>query len=337
LSLLYLSRRKYILIVSTRAPEPSTTDVIDWILYGGHRYLKIHGEDLEDFRQAASSIRLLGNSVYWNQYDLSGEFDALWIRRWSNFPWSQGLIEAFGPGKDPHLILALLSGVSRDKSVAEHFILKNIRAKKVLTSVSQIEVNKLDVLLQARRLGLLVPEFLMTTDKEELKTFFAGQEGEIVTKDLDRPFHYHTDKDRYTTYTEFVEKKVIEALPERFYLSFFQRYIRKRYEIRTFILDQEVYAMAVFSQRDPMTRVDSRRYNLREPNRMVPYLLPGPIAGKLKKLFFCLGLKTGSADLLRGQDGHYYFLEVNPVGQYGALSQICNYNLDYKIASYLAT
>lgn len=45
-----------------------------------------------------------------------------------------------------------------------------------------------------------------------------------------------------------------------------------------------------------------------------------------------LKLKNGSIDIIRGVDNNYYFLEVNPVGQFGMVSNPCNYNIEEKFA-----
>ncbi len=48
-----------------------------------------------------------------------------------------------------------------------------------------------------------------------------------------------------------------------------------------------------------------------------------------------LGLDTGSIVLIKSKDDQWYFLEVNPVGQFGMVSYPCNYYLERKIAEYL--
>lgn len=50
-----------------------------------------------------------------------------------------------------------------------------------------------------------------------------------------------------------------------------------------------------------------------------------------------LDLNCGSIDMILGNDGLYYFLEVNPVGQFGMVSGPCNYYLERKIANFLCT
>ncbi len=113
-------------------------------------------------------------------------------------------------------------------------------------------------------------------------------------------------------------------------------YIEKAYEIRVFILGDKLFSMAIFSQKNEQTKTDSRKYDYHNPNRMVPYLLPNLIERKLKALFKQLSLGTGSVDLIKSKNNEYYFLEINPDGQYGFMSETCNYNLDYEIANYLS-
>jgi glutathione synthase/RimK-type ligase-like ATP-grasp enzyme len=49
-----------------------------------------------------------------------------------------------------------------------------------------------------------------------------------------------------------------------------------------------------------------------------------------------LKLNTGSVDLIFSEeDNKYYFLEVNPMGQFGMVSKPCNYYLEKEMAQYL--
>lgn len=48
-----------------------------------------------------------------------------------------------------------------------------------------------------------------------------------------------------------------------------------------------------------------------------------------------INLNCGSIDILVDNNLNYFFLEVNPVGQFGMVSFPCNYNLENHIANYL--
>jgi glutathione synthase/RimK-type ligase-like ATP-grasp enzyme len=93
--------------------------------------------------------------------------------------------------------------------------------------------------------------------------------------------------------------------------------------------------MAIFSQDDPQTKVDFRKYNTRKPNRVCPYKLPNELGSKINSFMNRSGLETGSLDFVYTSDNKYIFLEVNPVGQFGMVSGPCNYYLEKKIANHL--
>ena len=48
-----------------------------------------------------------------------------------------------------------------------------------------------------------------------------------------------------------------------------------------------------------------------------------------------INLRTGSIDMIVDQNGNYIFLEINPVGQFVAYGEFCNYYLDREMAKIL--
>jgi hypothetical protein len=46
-------------------------------------------------------------------------------------------------------------------------------------------------------------------------------------------------------------------------------------------------------------------------------------------------MNTGSIDLILTPNGEYFFLEINPMGQYDWLSKNCNYYIEKDIAEML--
>ena len=83
------------------------------------------------------------------------------------------------------------------------------------------------------------------------------------------------------------------------------------------------------------TNIDFRNYDTENPNRTVPYKLSNKMNEKIDNLMKLLGLNTGSIDILVDKNLNHYFLEVNPVGQFGMVSYPCNYNLEEKISNFL--
>jgi hypothetical protein len=76
-----------------------------------------------------------------------------------------------------------------------------------------------------------------------------------------------------------------------------QERIEKQFEIRVFVMYENVYAMAIFSQKNTKTTIDYRNYDHERMNRMVPYRLPTDIQKNILKFMQKTGLDTGSLDM----------------------------------------
>lgn len=93
--------------------------------------------------------------------------------------------------------------------------------------------------------------------------------------------------------------------------------------------------MAIFSQQSEQTKIDFRKYDPVKPNRCTPYKLPAEIENKIDRLMRRIKINSGSIDMIYSPNGQYYFLEVNPIGQFGMTSFPCNYPIEKRIAQYL--
>jgi glutathione synthase/RimK-type ligase-like ATP-grasp enzyme len=137
----------------------------------------------------------------------------------------------------------------------------------------------------------------------------------------------------YANYTSSVpDEFLVNGAWQGTFPSLFQEKLRKKYEVRIFYLDGEFYSMAMFTQNNVMTQTDFRKYSYARPARTVPYRLQPRIEDRLRSLMKALRLDTGSIDMVRTVDGRDVFLEVNPVGQFGMISEPCNYFLEEKVA-----
>ncbi len=135
--------------------------------------------------------------------------------------------------------------------------------------------------------------------------------------------------------TKNVELNEIESFPEKFPLTLFQEQIDKILELRVFYLKGKMWTSAILSQQQENTLVDCRNYDIEKMNRVIPYTLPKDIEAKINSFMKIISMDTGSIDILVSNKNEYYFLEVNPGGQFTGYSEICNYNLEMKIAKHL--
>ena len=217
----------------------------------------------------------------------------------------------------------------------EQFIVFTLEQKRKLGSYYQGDANKLKSLAIAQDCMLTIPFSSVNSHKKTALSFII-EKSDVITKGIQGILSFGYDDIGFSNMTEIVKNDDINEMSETFFPSFFQENILKIYELRIFYLVGEFYSMAIFSQKDEQTKVDFRNYNYEKPNRTVPYNLPKDIETKLDLFMKKMGLDTGSIDMIVTPELEYVFLEVNPVGQYGMTSIPCNYNLDKKIAKYLA-
>jgi ATP-GRASP peptide maturase of grasp-with-spasm system len=209
-----------------------------------------------------------------------------------------------------------------------------IRNKNFLNDPITTKLNKSNQLLIAESVGLKIPASFIVKSRKELINLFNSY-GNLAIKSLSPISILEYENLYYGPYTNILNQSDILKLPEFFEPIFIQKYIEKKYEIRSFFLDNSFYSMVIFSQNDKQTVTDFRRYNSNKPNRTIPFKLPRQIESQLKKFLKVSGINSGSFDLIVTPEDDFVFLELNPVGQFGMVSNPCNYYLEKKIANFL--
>lgn len=316
----------------TEEADQASHDVLDWILHYYNRPAwRINSEKFY-FVTAIDNDISLCNSESNVVVDLKS-IKAVWYRR--------GYVH-IEMNFDGNLIAAgnnrLTNHFEGERETLQDYVMHRIQQRIVVVgNFFSSRLNKLVVTEYASELGLTVPRYIITGRKSNLISFFDSIAGEIISKPLSDVIYLH-DSDRVAmTYTTVVTDLDVDEMPDFFTTTLFQERIKKRFEIRVFHFRGVNYAMAIFSQNDPQTEVDFRRYNEHKPNRTVPINLPVDIGEKIKCLMSKLRLDSGSVDLIYDLAGRFVFLEVNPVGQFGMVSIPCNYHLEHKIAEALCS
>lgn len=215
--------------------------------------------------------------------------------------------------------------------------IENIDCKQTINKYSDNNIEKLNILNDCVKLGITIPETLITSSIESVKNFL-NKHKKIICKPAKNPFtkiNIHDQELMFSSPTVLISLENIDSFPTKFLLSLFQNYVEKQLEIRCFYLREQFYSMAIFSQNNPKTRVDFRNYDHENPNRVVPYQIPSELEIKLVELMKLNRLSCGSFDIILTPKDEYVFLEVNPIGQFQWLSRNCNYYLEKLIAKYL--
>ena len=312
-----------ILILSS-SHDHSTNKVIDWLNKYGANWVRLDDqlpiqfiiqidqiETTIQLQQGDKKIFLKDIKAYWYR---KGNFKIKW-----DFP-----VEVRETVFAQQIYGYLIQEIKSSKSFL-HIFLQDVPG---IGNYHFAEPNKLAVLSIARSVGLNIPTTIVSNNPN----LRFPTDKKWITKASWEALHCLNESiGSVQAYThEVTTKRQGTHFP-----SLFQESIEKWYEVRCFYLDGKTYSMAIFSQEDCQTSVDFRKYNFERPNRTVAYKIPIKEEKKLQQLMKRLQLVSGSIDLIRAKNRRYYFLEVNPVGQFGMVSRPCYYPIEQLIAQYL--
>ena len=317
-------------IIASQPSDNSTDRVMEWLDYYGARLKRINNVD-----ETSSSFKLeLGDSleekkprnIWFRRPDI--------IRSFSNV--SKKHIKPIGDGSEVEsLSRAIKAEIRHDSQSIKAGYWRSYKINKSVGGFLNNVPNKLRQLSLASDCGISIPHTLVTGNKQDLLAFSEQNKNGVIYKAVADSFMIQKKEHPYSMFTEELTKAELNELPTEFFRTLFQEKLDKDYEIRSFFLKDRFYSMAIFSQKDKQTAVDFRKYNTDVANRISPYKLPGEVEERTLKLMKLLNLDNGSIDFVKTKDGRWVYLEINPVGQFGMVSEPCNYNLEREIAKEL--
>lgn len=174
--------------------------------------------------------------------------------------------------------------------------------------------NKLRQLRLATQCGMKIPETLATNDPKAAVAFC--EENQVIGK----PFRQALVSLDGIENVIFTNRIHIDATTDPLAISaapmILQKEIRKLFDVRVTVVGENIFAVAIDSQSDPETQVDWRRSSKTDLRHLV-HELPAPLPAQCVQLTKMLGLRFGAIDFVLDTHGEYWFLEINPNGQWG--------------------
>ena len=185
--------------------------------------------------------------------------------------------------------------------------------------------NKPYQLKVANEIGFNVPRTIISNKLPEEK--FSDK---LAIKTLE-PAIFDMDDKQTFIYTNLYDYKNLKEYDFSLAPMIIQEAIIPKIDIRITIIDENVYPVAIKYEdngvdEDWRTRKDDLHYELIE--------LPEDIENKCLKLLKRLNLNFGCIDLVKQSDD-YYFIEINPTGEWDWLMYNLNLDIDVKIAKHL--
>ncbi len=176
-----------------------------------------------------------------------------------------------------------------------------------------IAENKPLQLYAARILGFHVPPTVITNMRHSANTLIAR--GSAVAKPL-RHNLVHVNQQERAIFTNKIDG--LYNVPDdsvKYAPIIFQKEIKKKFDIRVTVVENNVFACAIHSQDKAETKTDWRRGSYPDLKHEA-IDLPSDIVEKCRKLLQYFSIKFGAIDLILDKCGAYWFLEINPNGQW---------------------
>ena len=189
--------------------------------------------------------------------------------------------------------------------------------------------NKPFQLQVASRIGFQIPQTLISNNQLEIKRFLENNE-EVIIKPV-RTATLQINKEENIIFTNTINQSSVEHIAlARFAPSIYQEKISKKYDIRVTAIGEAVFATEIHSQKYQESQTDWRRgENPNIPHKK--HVLPPDIERKCIEINKVLGLQFSAIDLILATSGQYYFLEINPNGQWAWIEE----RTGYKLTQYL--
>ena len=189
--------------------------------------------------------------------------------------------------------------------------------------------NKALQLLTAADIGLPVPTTCITNDASRA---YEVQEGasRVVVKGLDTLYLECGDTMRFG-YTNILSPEEMKEYPTRHAPMMLQSLLEPKVDLRVTVVGENVFSVRIL--RDGHGVVGDWR-RVKDGVTFEAFELPGTVAKACIDLVGKLGLTYGAIDLALCRD-EFFFLEVNPTGEWAWLVDAAGLPIDKAIASFL--
>lgn len=256
----YYLMNKFILIQTT-SEDDSTNDVCDWLLYNNQSIVRInnHAEVSKvSFKSENRKFILKGENFEVDYFNIK----SVWYRRGKYTLPDLQIFDINGFANLSHFIERQCL---KDFSfVLDLLKTKNILINNYVNNYNDNFINKIAILNMAFIYDIKVPAYLVSNEISEINmfmlkyphTFIKDVEFNSIHGKINDLYKYHIYLKKLNNLAELKtgDNDLISPV-------FFQQYIPKKYEIRSFYLKGQFRSMVIFSQQNEKTKLDFRNYD----------------------------------------------------------------------------
>ena len=192
--------------------------------------------------------------------------------------------------------------------------------------------NKIYQILVASKLGFNIPNSIVTNHSKFAKDFYFDQESYCIIKPIKSGLIEDAEEEGVIfTNRIFLEEKNaerIESCP-----IYLQRLIDKKGDVRVTVVGDKVFGAFIHSQDLKESQIDWRKAGVPLTHSKIE--LPKDLIAQCQCLMSELSLNFGAIDFILDKKGNYFFLEINPNGQWAWIERQLDYNISNEITNIL--
>lgn len=180
--------------------------------------------------------------------------------------------------------------------------------------LSNIKAYQLEL---AKRVGLVVPDTIISNDPDEIRAFAREHKGDIIYKSF-APATWR-DSEKGTLWRLFTSALPPEVLKQDVAMTscpgIYQARLAKSADIRIVFFGDTFYGARICSQATEEGKLDFRS-DIRQQAPLEAFPISSTIYDQCNEFRKRLGLLHGSFDFVERPDGTLVFLEINEMGQF---------------------
>jgi hypothetical protein len=180
----------------------------------------------------------------------------------------------------------------------------------------------------AQRLGFAVPSTIFANTASDLSSFSDS----VVAKGIDTVLA-HKDGQEFFAFASKLPRTTVESSVLNTIPLTVQDLIDPKLDLRVTVIGEELFAVEILKDGQGISgdwRIEKEKLEYR------PFSLPSAVESKCKLLVKELGLLFAGIDLAFSEkSGEFYFLEINPTGEWAWLVDAAHLPIDKAIANVL--
>lgn len=309
------------ILIFTSLDDSEINNLGPYLIKHNIDYIRVNGENFMDYFKFTLKIsNAIDNNelsfTYFNKTYFVNDFDYIWVRRFSidTFDFCENFTEI----ENKYFKIEW-----RDFFSA----LLELYPEKLLVPVYH-GISKPRQLITAKKVGLKIPNTIITNSIDSIKDFFGNNSGKIFAKAL----KHHSIDNNDGTLTDFygltfssvneIEKENVQFAPV-IYQNQIDKLSSKEFRVNVFKKYITSFTYENITEDD---------WHFEDINgiKMSEKKIPEDIQKKILDLFHELNLHIGTVDLIE-HDDNWYFLEVNTGGDWKWLENSADVNLSEEI------